>query len=96
MNFYLPCEVVVLCLFPAPRIMLYLFLFCRNQQFFLYVNAKSKVTSEFVFHHVGIAFLISLKLVMKCSSITAIFKNHRCVNHLSRSVYQIHYITSKT
>lgn len=57
MNFYLPCEVVVRCLFSPDHALI---LFCRNQHFSIYVNATSKVTSEFVFHHVGITFLISL------------------------------------
>lgn len=49
---------VVLCL--HPQIVLILF-FPVETKFSIYVDAKSKVTSEFVFHHVGITLLISLK-----------------------------------
>lgn len=56
-NFSLPCEVVVPCLFPGS---------CFNSSFsvetkfpsMLMLNPKSL---QFVFHHVGTAFLISLK-----------------------------------
>lgn len=54
MTFDVPCEVAVLCLSPGDQIF---FFFCPpvETRLFIYIKAKSKVTSEFVFHHVGIS-----------------------------------------
>lgn len=58
MNFYHPCEVVSAV--PSPPRSCFNYFFSVETKFPTYVNAKSKVTSEFVFHHVGITSLISL------------------------------------